>query len=370
VTLLVGKNNTGKTNLGRALRFVGACAGAEDIDSAAKQAGMAPSEVVSRHVRNEPTELHLEIDLPHTSGRLAYEYSLVLESRDPGRELTHLLTVSSEQGQVVTAEGQRRTLLERQENRASVSLGGHHEVFEVPPWQSALFGLQTRMNDLLPLIERVRSWRMYNVHAGPRPNFGKAQYDAYLTDGGSNLNSALYSLKNEDERTFATLIKLVQEIEPSLFTLNFIRPRPEEVWMEVEDVEGNRYGPESLSDGTIHYMALCYIALHSQIRTHRDATAPALAFIEEPDAGLYVGHLRRMFEVLQTGSDQQQIILTTHNPYLMDLFEDRLEQVRLVSRGDCQLRDSTKVSELNAEQVSSLLAEMPLGELLYRGLLQ
>jgi predicted ATPase len=216
----------------------------------------------------------------------------------------------------------------------------------------------------------LRSWRYYTISAEIMRTSRRADWDTFLADDASNVASVLFTLKSEDTRAFNRLVSLVKEIEPSIETLNFIRPRPEEVYMEVEDTEGNRYNPESLSDGTLNYLALCYVALQGSLRTARDTVPPALVAYEEPERGLYVGHLRRFMEVLQEAGKTQQVILTTHNPYLIDLFEDHREQVRLVSRGEHSLRDGTTVAAPDADKLDGLLESFSLGELYYRELLQ
>ncbi len=140
--------------------------------------------------------------------------------------------------------------------------------------------------------------------------------------------------------------------------------------MEVEDSNGARYGLESLSDGTLNYLAMCYIALQGQLTTHRDTPAPRLVILEEPENRLYVRHLRRLLEVIREGAQKQQTIITTHNPYLIDLFEDHLEEVRLVKRGRLGLEEGTEVVKPDEALLRERLEDFSLGELHFRELLQ
>ncbi len=379
VTLLIGKNNSGKTNICQALEFMGAAAEADSLDNAARMLGLPPLEVVTRYLPGEPVTMQIEASAPCGDEELEYRYELVISCTDLGPSPGHVLNVVSEHLSA-TVDGDEWRLMEREgaevrllhETRPQAGVREPRVETTAPPRQAMI----ARLLDLPDnpranaFRQYLRSWRYYTISAEIMRTSRRADWDTFLADDASNIASVLFTLKSEDTRAFNRLVSLVKEIEPSIETLNFIRPRPEEVYMEVEDTEGNRYNPESLSDGTLNYLALCYVALQGSLRTARDTVPPALVAYEEPERGLYVGHLRRFMEVLQEAGKTQQVILTTHNPYLIDLFEDHREQVRLVSRGEHSLRDGTTVAAPDADKLDGLLESFSLGELYYRELLQ
>jgi len=381
VTLLVGKNNAGKTCICQALDFLSHAVRANSLDDAARAAGMAPREVRTRYAQGEPVLLRVESEVRRGDRELLFAYELAFEPRDVGRDPSDVLSLASERLSA-RVDGEEVCLLDRPGPDARVALEtrpaeGHPALSEVagPSARVAVIGRPTGWGDYPEVGAFVRdlaSWRSYRDFSPAAMLASRqADYDPFLVRDASNLASALFALKSEDTRTFMRLIELVREIEPSIETINFVRPRPEEVYMEVEDSEGHRVYPESLSGGTLRYMALCYLALQGSMReVGRDVQRPRLISIEEPDQGLYVGQLRRLVEVLQEASKTQQTIITTHNPYLIDLFEDHPEQVRLVSRGDLALRDGTTVTQPDEAQLGKLLESFSLGELYYRELLQ
>ncbi|MBP8955028.1 MAG: AAA family ATPase [Armatimonadetes bacterium] len=378
VTLLIGRNNSGKTNICQALRFLSMSSTEESLDEAARKLSIPPLEVATRYQRDVQTALYVEADLPFEGAILRFRYRISIASGDPGAAPGFILNVASESLHVRDG-GTEWCLIERDGHRVTLlherKAHNHHPDCLVqttaPPRQTML----ARLYDLddNPRANAFRnyilSWRYYSISADVIRQSRRARYDPFLSDDASNLASVLYTLKSEDTRSFNRLVQLIREIEPSLETLNFVSPRPDEVFMEAEDSEGNRYGPDSLSDGTLNYMALCYVALQGTVRTARDTPRPGLIAFEEPERGLYVGHLRKFAEVLQDAAKTQQIILTTHNPYLIDLFEDHKEQVRLVHRGDHQLRDGTSVTTPDPARLDDLLETFSLGDIYYRELL-
>ncbi len=374
VTLLIGRNNTGKSSICQALRFLSATTSAPSLDEAARGLGISPRDIVTRWRSDLPTEIVARGVAYADDEPLAYEYGLQVRFEEPG--LSTALVLTKVQEWLLAGEIRPTTVLldggsggVRTSSKGLDGMDPIHETnthyhrthlnqyYHLHPWTAAI-------------REHLASWRYYRLSTTALRESRRADYDAYLKDDGSNLASVLYTLKNEDSRRFEMLMELVREVEPSIHALNFIRPRPEEVWMEIEDTEGNRFGPESLSDGTLNYLAMCYVALQGQIVTHRDTRSPGLVCFEEPENGLWVGHLRRLFEVIQEGGKTQQMILTTHNPYLVDLFEGHLDQVRLVKRGDLSLREGTTVTTPDPEKVGEMLEHFTLGEQYYRGLLE
>ena len=92
---------------------------------------------------------------------------------------------------------------------------------------------------------------------------------------------------------------------------------------------------------------------------------PGLTIIEEPENGLYVGHLKPLFEKLAGPGRRGQFIFTTHSPYFIDLFDSCLEGVHLVKPGV----PSSEIKKLDIEKTGKLLDEMPLGEMHFREML-
>lgn len=93
-------------------------------------------------------------------------------------------------------------------------------------------------------------------------------------------------------------------------------------------------GAESprISAGTARLIAML-TAMYTLDMRHREQ--PALLVIEEPDASIHPLLLRRLIDVFRAYTEREiprQIILTTHNPSLLDYLKP--EEIRLVERDD------------------------------------
>jgi predicted ATPase len=135
------------------------------------------------------------------------------------------------------------------------------------------------------------------------------------------------------------------------------------VYLFLEDQKGNRFSAQSISDGTLRFMAMAYLVFSGE--DGRPDAVPGLTIIEEPENGLYVGHLKPLFERLVAPGRKDQFIFTTHSPYFIDLFDSCLEGVHIVKPGV----PSSEVKKPDPDKVKKLLQEMPLGEMHFREML-
>lgn len=148
----------------------------------------------------------------------------------------------------------------------------------------------------------------------------------------------------ELESDFAWLLGHVQALETvrdERETRFLIREKP------LSDAES-----PTVSGGTRRILAMltAYYAL-----AMRDADQPGLLVVEEPDHGVHpllLGNLVSLFRGYTQNPDRpRQIILTTHNPRLVNLFNP--EEVRIVERDE---RGETTINRV-PEQVTSVWRE-------------
>jgi AAA15 family ATPase/GTPase len=90
-----------------------------------------------------------------------------------------------------------------------------------------------------------------------------------------------------------------------------------------------------------------------------------LTIIEEPENGLYVGHLKPLIERIDPSGENGQFIFTTHSPYFIDLFDDNLDGLHLMKPG----RPSSVLVKPDPQKTSAMLEKMPLGEMHFREML-
>ncbi|GAB2520861.1 AAA family ATPase [Spirosoma aerophilum] len=92
--------------------------------------------------------------------------------------------------------------------------------------------------------------------------------------------------------------------------------------------QGITYWADELSEGTLYFLALLCII--------NQPNPPKLLLLEEPEKGI---HPRRIFEVIQfifrlAEEKDVQVIMTTHSPLVVDMFKDMPESVFIFDKDD------------------------------------
>ena len=216
---------------------------------------------------------------------------------------------------------------------------------------------QDEPHSFLPELRDVRVFSLdYRVA-------GNSEYlvaNPTIQEDGQGLVQVLDSLKTGDrEDLFFQIEKTLKQHIPEVEKLSFVSGNQDKR-LQVREKHLPQPVPLSvLSKGM--QLALMLITILYQERK------PSLICIEEIDSGLhprlYQSVIQLCFDISQW--DDVQIIATTHNPYLIDEFEDNESAVVIVEKDQGQTQFTVLEERLMALEVDE---DVPLGSLWYSGL--
>jgi predicted ATPase len=204
----------------------------------------------------------------------------------------------------------------------------------------------------------------------PRPNRMREYsfiINKTLQDDGSNLSSVLYNLCEEQNQKEAVLNFIRALPEQDIRDISFVSTQRNEVMVSLSESFGNHEKKRDapvLSDGTLRVLAVAAAVL--------SAPPGSVVVIEEIDNGVHPSRAKILLENLEKAakSRQLQILLTTHNPALMDALS--LETIPNVvacyrdpKEGDSRLMQLSEMS-----QYPELIAQGPIGSLMTSGILE
>jgi len=371
VNVLIGPNNAGKTNLCSALRFLGLTASMSLEDAIRISVGETWN-IQNVYGSDQDIEMEIECVLPFEGETVDFKYSLSLIAAKPGTSALRL-HVSTERLKATGAGFTETPLLENtggdiewssEQEGVLTRVVVPRDTTHVPTKTTALCQPYPGASRLVDLFKSyLRNWGYYafSPYALRAPSV--VRESPMLFSDGKNLTRTYFSLHNEKPRMERKLIEIIRTLEPRLDLLTYTSPDPDAVYLFMEDQKGNRFGTQSMSDGTLRFMAMAYLILSGE---DSNGDSPAgLTIIEEPENGLYVGHLKPLFERLVAPGRKGQFIFTTHSPYFIDLFDSCLEGVHLIKPGV----PSSEIRKLDIEKTRKLLAEMSLGEMHFREML-
>lgn len=190
-------------------------------------------------------------------------------------------------------------------------------------------------------------------------------YPANLLRGDcSNLSGVLYTLWQKEEIRPA-IVEFIKSLpEQDVKDVRFFEDRRGRVSLELVESFGaveRTWSVELLSDGTLRVLAIAAALL--------SAPEESTLVIEEVDNGVHPSRARQLLTTMREQAQQRgvRLLLTTHNPALMDALPDSaLADVVLCYR-DPQEGDSRLVRLADLEDYAGLVSQGPLGELVTRG---
>jgi predicted ATPase len=376
LNLVIGENNSGKTNLCQAIRFLG-LSSKMPLQEAMSLAAGTYFNLKNVYFDKSTIDLQCTYEIPSPSSPLQFDYSLSVEvptfrnvvAKTPVRLHAERLQVTNGPAPpVALLKNDAGTVWVLDEDRCAGTEAPSEDCFvqvSTPLDRTALsqtYGIKNARLNIFQLC--LRTWRYYDFGAPRLQQTGYKLADTQLEADGSNLVSVLHNLKNTDGRRYRRLLEIARSIEPKLEDLNFIPPH-QPIMMLMEDRLGEKFEMGSMSNGTLRFLALCYILLIGVPEPEDFTFSPLLTIIEEPENGIYVGHLKKLLELIDPSGAEGQYIFTSHSPYFIDLFDAHLENVVVMKRGETH----SQLVKPDHMKLQKYLEEMPLGELHFRDMI-
>jgi len=378
LNLLIGRNNVGKTNLCQALQFLSLTTHARLTNACVLSAGTLQS-FTNRYLKEATANFACRCELAIGDECHQFDYSLNIEFPQ-SFEAGGGPSVASESLHVSGGGHTNRQLFSRKGTRiwwpdetpakeppgVTIDMGG-----VMPDGGSTALTLLKGPGPASLLAWRFKcyleSWISYDLENSHLRSTTLTPPDRCLAPDGSNLASVVHALKMGDDKAYRELLGMVRILEPELDAINFLAsPDPTQVFMVFQDAEGRRFLPQELSTGTLRFLALASIPAKARQST-QSGEPTGLAVIEEPETGIFVGHLKPLLESIDPSGREGQYIFTSHSPYFIDLFDAHLDGVFLLKRE----KTHTTLVQPDPQRVRRLIEEeFSLGELHFREILE
>lgn len=327
ITVLVGQNGSGKSNLIDVLRFV-ADALQSGLDSAVKtRNGMAFIRRWSTRSKAFDVEINLTLELAGT----LVEYGFSLNGKQRGE-----FRVQAERCSFQSGLGAETGAGYEIENGQWVR---HPAQMNVPLQSTSLvLPLIAGISPYKELYQALTGMSFYNIVPRELASPQRPLSPYPLDSRGENLAAVLQALEPAAKGSLQTAIhRATGDIAGYQVTQigGYLVTKLHHEWSD-----GERSSPtfevSQESDGTLRLLGILTALLQSPPRT--------LIAIEEPELTIHPGALRILWEEILDASERTQILLTTHSPDLLDMCT--ADQLRVVEKED----GITKIGPIAEEQ--------------------
>ncbi|MCX6982372.1 MAG: AAA family ATPase [Verrucomicrobia bacterium] len=188
--------------------------------------------------------------------------------------------------------------------------------------------------------------------------------DKQLRGDGSNLSSALFSLNKESKAAVLSFIKDLPE--QNITDIDFLRGPRNDVLVRLEETFGSEKkwrDATLLSDGTLRVLAVAAALL----------SAPEFSTVvmEEIDNGIHPSRAHTLLTNVQKIAERRKlaVLITSHNPALLDALPEKAVPDVVFCYRDPEAGDSRLVRLEDLPNYSELVARGPLGRLVTQGVL-
>jgi predicted ATPase len=312
LTVLVGQNGSGKSNVADVLQFLADCMHIGLESAITKRHGI---NAVRRWSSGRPFNVTIAVAVGRGSVHAQYEFTLAGDRAEEYR---------------VKAE------------KALVTAGGTTHEYSVEAegdgvrWASGPENLRPkvdRLNLVLPLVagderfgplaEELRRVATYCIYPDALRQPQKYDPSKPMDRHGSNWVSIL---KDQPPDTWRSdLVTVLGQLTGDIVD---VRTRAVGGYLNVEfehksEPKRPKWFEAALeSDGTLRVAGM--------ITALRQQPAPSLIALEEPELTVHPGALKLLYDYVREAADATQVVLTTHSPDLLELLT--VDQVRVVER--------------------------------------
>lgn len=343
LTVLIGRNGSGKSNALDALEVLSRLARGDEIRDAME----------GNRRDAEPIRGGLDGCAPH--GRDSFQIGVTLET-EVSQKVTLDVTVQVRPQVQVVAEklcayvghGRWRTLLESQEpglDRADLeaivwngSKGRNpRKTFRSSHLLSAqlplrMVGKTVGERELLGVAESALAVLGGVFHLDPVPHLMRqyvAEQDVVLRRTAENLSAAVARLKHDDRAKFTRLVEAVRALpEYEVRTLDIGRGGFGDVMLAIKERKGRTsvtVPARQMSDGMLRMLAIATALLTGGGGLAIDSSPASrgsalMLVIEELENGLHPSQAAQLLRLVKSASREQgfQVVLTTHSPALLN----------------------------------------------------
>lgn len=323
LTVLVGRNGSGKSNFLDAVHFV-TDALLTSLDHALKSRGGIGD--VRRRSTGHPINFAIKLEIALTEYRIA-TYSFEVAAREKGG-----FAVKAEQLDIRDGTG-RLIAQYRRDDRAVIATIKGSSVSVLPPVVADRLYLVAAagLPDFRPAYDGLLAMGFYSLNPEAMKELQSPDAGEILHGDGSNIASVIARLTAEQPATLSRIKTYLARIIPAIENVERVSLGPRETIQFGQKVQGAQYPwkfyASSMSDGTLRALG----ALVAVTQFAGTDLPIQLVGLEEPETALHPAAAGALMEALREATPQTQVLVTSHSPDLLDQLDTERDGLLVVA---------------------------------------
>lgn len=353
ITLVIGANAAGKSNLIDALRFLRDMV-VEGLDHAiSKRSGII---TIRQHSPKKPYDVSIKIlfteKLDDDQSWTGF-YEITISSLSAGNyQIKRESAKWFEQEYDYDEENDRAIdlgIIEKSFSRNAdgmLTIDGDESKFKLPKDQPALGSRSMRGKVAAPIADFVSRFRFSSIFPNTLREPSRPDTDRLLKESGENWASTIKALRKTTagKHALERIREMMQVVMPTLQDVS-VRTAgaylvPQFRVKDNDKAAAHDFDPVQISDGTLRIFGIL-LALYQN-------PAPPFIALEEPEQTVHPAILSMLSEAFREVSERTQLLITSHSPYLVDFFS--AEEIRIVSMQN----GKTRISPIKSSQIESV----------------
>lgn len=369
LTLLVGRNGSGKSNFVDSIRFV-----ADALNQSLEQAikGRGGIDVVRRGSTGHPHNFAIDLDV-QLSREDSATYGFEIASLPSGgyRVKHERLSIHYSTQNAVAGYRIVDGTLHLMTSSGQGAIGGNSESLNqsMPPVLPDRLYLVYAAG--FPAIRKVfdglRSMAFYHFDPTAMKSFQPTDAGEVLRADGSNIASVLARMQEFGPDVASRIQGYLSTVVPDITGVSVAQSNGHSALRFAQLVSGSispwNFPAILMSNGTMS----AFGALIAVNQFPLGANSPRLVAIEEPETALHPAATAALMDALREASTHTQIIVTTHSPDLLDRMDPDVEQLLVLQ----SVQGRTEIAPVDAASRDSIKTHLySPGELLRMDQLQ
>lgn len=342
LTLLLGPNGAGKSALLDSLERLGSYARG-GVDRAFGPPPYSLGFLRSHGHGDVPaTTFNVDLGLPDEG---SFRYRLSLKEQDGRAKVLEERVTKSPSGEVIASWSS-----------------------EAPPASGTILRPDTPNPILERIAAQLKSVRVFDLN--PREIERPSEEEQNLSRDGFGVGALLARMQEKEAARFEELERRLKSMRPSTAALRVWGGAAGQTFWGIEEPHASdwRYPAPLLSWGDRMLVGILCLLF--------DAEPGSVIGLEEVDRGFHPLRYDAVVDLLSEASSHGvggrgpvQVIATSHSPALVSRFQDRLDELRLVSRASAGTTRITSMKEEVERRLGASESSAPIGEVWAMGLL-